>query len=145
VLLIFSKNQLLVWLIFLIVLFASTWLISALSLIISWSLLLFCEFVSFSFRACRCAARLLGYVLYSFFLNALKAMRFPHWTAFIVSHTFGYGVASFSLNTKKSSISLFHPWLRNHWVECCLVSTWILAFYYLYVVIEDQPWSVVIL
>ena len=43
--------------------------------------------------------------LSSFFLNAPKAMRFPLWIAVIVSHMFGYVVASFSLNSKKSLIS----------------------------------------
>jgi hypothetical protein len=36
-------------------------------------------------------------------------MSFPLRTAFIVSHKFGYVVASFSLNTTKSLISLFIP------------------------------------
>ena len=45
------------------------------------------------------------YDLSSFFFNSMKAMRFPLWTAFIVSHKFGYVVASFSLNSKKSLIS----------------------------------------
>ena len=94
---------------FLLVLFASTWLISALSLIVSCSLLLVCEFVFFSFRASRYAVRLLVYALSSFLFNSLKAMIFPLWTALIVSQKFGYVVASFSLNSKRSLISLFHP------------------------------------
>jgi hypothetical protein len=72
VLLIFSKNQLLVWLILCIVLFVSTWLISALSLIISCHLLLLGEFASFSSKAFRCAVKLLDYALSSFFLEALR-------------------------------------------------------------------------
>jgi hypothetical protein len=104
-LLIFSKN--LVWLILCIVLFVSTWLISALSLTISCCLLILGEFASFSSRAFRCAVKLLVYALSSFFLEALKAMSFPLRTAFIVSHKFGYFVASFSLNSKKSLISFF--------------------------------------
>jgi hypothetical protein len=36
------------------------------------------------------------YVLSSFFLEAVRAMNFPRRTAFIVSHKFGYVVASFS-------------------------------------------------
>jgi hypothetical protein len=39
-------------------------------------------------------------------LEALRAMNFPLRTAFIVSHTFGFVVASFSLNSKRSLISL---------------------------------------
>ena len=128
---IFSKSQLLVWLILWIVLFLSTWLISAPSLIISCYQLPLGEFASFSSRAFRCAVRLLVYALSSFFLEALRAMSFPLRNAFIVSHRFGYVVASFSLNSKKSLISLFHPWPRNQWVECCSVFIWMLAFYYL--------------
>jgi hypothetical protein len=102
ILLIFSKNQLLVGLILCIVLFVSSWLISALSLIISYSLLLLGEFTSFCSRAFSCAVRLLVYALSSFFLEALRAMSFPLRAAFIVSHKFGYVGASFSLNSKKS-------------------------------------------
>ena len=65
ILLIFSKNQLLLWLIVWIVLLVSTWLISALSLIMSWCLLLLGEFASFCSRASRCAVRLLVYALSS--------------------------------------------------------------------------------
>ena len=89
------------------VLFVSTWLISALSLIISCRLLLLGVFASFSSRASRCAVRLLVYALSSFFLEALRAMSFPLRSAFIVSHKFGYVVALFSLNSKKSLISSF--------------------------------------
>jgi hypothetical protein len=53
-LLIFSKNQLLDWLILWIVLLVSTWLTSPLSLIISCCLLLFGEFASFCSRPFRC-------------------------------------------------------------------------------------------
>jgi hypothetical protein len=49
------------------------------------------------------------YALYSFCLEVFRAMSFPVRTAFIVSHKFGYVVASFSLNSKKSLISLFLP------------------------------------
>jgi hypothetical protein len=109
ILLIFSKNQLLVWLILCIVLFVSTWLISALSLIISCLLLLLGEFAPFCSRAFRCAVKLLVYTLSSFFLEVLRTMSFPLRTAYIVSYKFGYVVASFSLNSKKSLISLFLP------------------------------------
>jgi hypothetical protein len=110
ILLILSKNQFLLWLILFIVfffLFVSTWLISALSLIIYCLVLLLDEFASFCSRAFRCAVKLLVYALSSFFLEALRAMSFPLRTAFIVSHKFGYVVASFSLNSKKSLISFF--------------------------------------
>jgi len=106
ILLIFSKKQFLVLLILCIVLFVSTWLISALRLIIS-CLLLLGVFAFFCSRAFRCAFKLLIYALSCFFLQALRAMSFPLSTAFIVSHTFGYVLPSFSLNSKKSLISFF--------------------------------------
>jgi hypothetical protein len=46
-------------------------------------------------------------------LEALRAMSFPLRNAFIVSHRFGYVVASFSLNSKKSLISFFIPSLTK--------------------------------
>jgi hypothetical protein len=92
-LLIFSKNQHLVWLILCIVLFVSNWLISALNLIISSCLLLFCEFAYLWSRAFRCAVKLLVYAHFTFFLEALRAMSFPIRTAFIVSNKFVYVVA----------------------------------------------------
>jgi hypothetical protein len=107
ILLIFSKNQLLVWLILRIVLFVCTWLVSPLSLIIYCCLLLLGEFASFSSRACRCVVSLLVYALSSFFFQSLRALSFPLRTAFIVSHKFRYVVVSFSLNSKKSLISFF--------------------------------------
>ena len=100
ILLIFSKNQLLVWLILCINLFVSTWLISALSFTISCHPFLLGKFASF-----RCAVKLLVYAFSSFFLEALRAMSFPLSTAFIMSHKFGYVVPSFSLNSKKSLLS----------------------------------------
>lgn len=81
--------------------FVSTWLISALSLIISCHLLLLGVFVSFSSRAFRCAVKLLMYALSNFLLEALRAMSFPKsFQAFIVSHKFEYVVPSFSLNSR---------------------------------------------
>jgi hypothetical protein len=59
ILLVFSKNQLLVLLILCTVLFVSVWLILALSLIISYSLLLLGVLASFCCRAFRCAVKLL--------------------------------------------------------------------------------------
>jgi hypothetical protein len=67
ILLIFSKNQLLVWLILCIVLFVSKWLISVLILIISYCLLLLGEFASFCYKVFRCAVKLVLYALSSFF------------------------------------------------------------------------------
>ena len=67
ILLIFSKNQLLVLLILCIVLFVSIWLILALSLIMSCHLLLLGIFTSFCSRAFRCAVKLLVLALSSFF------------------------------------------------------------------------------
>ena len=54
-----------------------------------------------------CTVKLIVYSHSSFFLKALRAMRFSLRTAFIVSHKFGYVVVSFSLNSKKSLISFF--------------------------------------
>jgi len=107
ILLIFSKYQLLVLLTVCIVLFVSTWLISALSLIISCCVLLLGVFASSCSRAFRCAVKLLVYAFSSFFLEALRDMSFPLSTAFIVSDKFGYVVPSFSLNSKKTLISFF--------------------------------------
>jgi len=109
ILLSFSKNQLLVLLILCIVLFVSTWLISALSLIISCYLFLLGAFASFRSRAFKNAVKLLVYARSRFFLEVLGAMSFPLSSAFIVSHKFVYVVASFSLNSKKYLISLFLP------------------------------------
>ena len=103
----FSKNQTLVWLILCIVLFASTQLISVLSLIISCHLLLLGIFASFCSRTFSFDFKLLVYVLSSLFLEALRAISFPHSTDFIVSHKFGYAVPSFSLHNEKSLISFF--------------------------------------
>jgi hypothetical protein len=95
ILLILSKNQLLVWLIFCIILLVSTWLILALSLINHCHLLLLNLFASFCSRGFSCAVKLLVYAISSCFLEALWAMSFLVSTAFIVSHTFGYVVALF--------------------------------------------------
>ena len=76
ILLVFLKNQLLVWFIFCIVLFVSTSLISMMSLVISCSLFFLCEFASFCSKAFRCAVKVLVYALSSLFLVALRAMIF---------------------------------------------------------------------
>ena len=117
ILLSFSKNQLLNWLILWIVLLLYTWLISPLIMIISCLLLLLGEFASFCSRAFRCAVKLLVYARSSLFLQALRAMSFPLQTAFILFLKFGYVVASFSLNPKKSLISLFHFFLDQVIIE----------------------------
>ena len=62
-------------------------------------------------------------MLSNFFLEALRAMSFLLRNAFIVSHKFGYVVASFSLNIEKSVVQF--P--RECWLSI------------IYFVIEDQP------
>jgi hypothetical protein len=77
--------------------FVSTWLISALSSIISCCLclLLLGVFASFCSRAFRCAVQVVVYTLSNFFLEALRTVSFPLSTAFIVSHKFGYACLHF--------------------------------------------------
>ena len=99
------------------------------SLIIFCRLLLFGVFASFCSRAFCCPVKLLVYVLSHFFVEALRAISFPLSSAFIVSHKFGYVVASFSLNSKKSLISLFLSWPSYLWVECCSTSKYMWTFY----------------
>ena len=82
--------------------FVCAWLISSLSLIISYCLLLLCVFASLHSRGFSCAIKLLLYFLSSFFVEVRRAMCFPLSTAFIVSPKFGYVVPSFSLNSKES-------------------------------------------
>ena len=62
---------------------------------------------SFCSRAFKCAVKLLEYDHSSSFLEALGAMQFSLSTAFIMPHTVWYDVSSFSLNSKKSLISVF--------------------------------------
>jgi hypothetical protein len=47
------------------------------------------------------------YALSSFYLKEFKAMSFHLRNVLFVTHKFGYVVASFSLNSKKSLISFF--------------------------------------
>jgi hypothetical protein len=86
-------------------------MISALSLIIYCHLLPLGEFASFCSRDFRSAIRLLVYANSSFFLEALRAMSFHLRNALIVSHKYGYFVASFlnkkKKNSKKSLSSFF--------------------------------------
>ena len=81
------------------------------------------------------------YALSSFFLQALRAMIFPLSTAFIVSPKFGYVVPSFLLNSKKYFLSFFLSSLTNLSLNRVLFSFYM---YVGFVVIEDQPYSVVI-
>ena len=66
-------------------------------------------------------------------------MSFPLRNAFIVSHKFGYEVASFSLNSKKSLIS-FYSFRDQGIIEKSVVQfpreCWLSVIYF---VIEDQP------
>ena len=73
---------------------------------ISCCLLLLGVFASFCSRAFRCV-KLLVLGLPNFFMKALCAMTVSLSTAFIVSHKSGYSALSFSLNSRKSLISLF--------------------------------------
>ena len=78
------------------------------------------------------------YVLSSFLLKALRAMSFLR-IAFIVSHKFGYVVASFSLNSKVFNFFLYF-FLDQGIIELSVVQLprecWLSI---IYVVIEDQP------
>jgi hypothetical protein len=93
--------------------YISTWLISDISLITSYHLLLLGEFAYIYSRASRYAVRLLVYALSTFFFEAQRPVIYPLRNAFIVFHKFGYVVASFSLNSKKPLISFFIPSLRR--------------------------------
>ena len=72
-------------------------------------------------------------------------MSFPLTNAFIVSHKFGYVVASFSLNSKKIFNFLLYSYLDQCIIEQSVVQfpheCWLSI---IYVVIEDQPQSMVI-
>ena len=72
-------------------------------------------------------------------------MTFPLKTAFIVSHKCGYFVASFSLNSKKVFNFFLYFFLDQGIIEQSVVQfpreCWLSI---IYVVIEDQPQSVVI-
>jgi hypothetical protein len=77
--------------------------------------------------------------LSSFFLEALRAMNFPLRNAFIVSHRFGYVVASFSLNSKKALTSFFIPSLTKVSLRRVVQFPCECGLSIIYVVIEDQP------
>ena len=106
ILLIFSKNHLLVLLILCIVFFFSNRLISALIFIISYPLLLLGVLASFFFPTTfRCTFKLLVWGLSNFFMEAHNVLNFPLTTTSIGSHTFGYVVPSFSLKSRSYLIS----------------------------------------
>ena len=77
--------------------------------------------------------------LSSLFLEALRFMSFPLRTAFIVFHKFGYLVALFSLNSKKSLISFFISSLTKVSLSSVVQLPCVLWISVIYVVIEDQP------
>ena len=90
-----------------------------------------------------CRHSLLVYVLSSVFLEALRAMSFPLRTAFIVSHKFGYVVASFSLNSKKSLISFFISSLTKESLSRVLFSFHVNVGFLLFMLllkISLSPW-----
>jgi hypothetical protein len=112
-------------------------------------------FLSSTPLGCMCyAAKLLVYALSNFCLQPLRAMS-PLSTAFIVSHKFGYVVASFSLYFKMSLISLFissltrlslsralfsfHVYIDFLFCCCCFWGFFLFVCFF-----EDQPQSIVI-
>ena len=97
-------------------------------------------FISRDFRF---VVKLLICALSSFFLEALRAMSFPLRNAFIVSHKFGYVVASFSLNSKKSLVSLFIPSLTKLSLKRVLFSFHVNVGFLLFMLllkISLSPW-----
>jgi len=104
-LLIFSKKQLLVSLIFYIVSFVSISFISALINIISFLLLILGFFCS-SFSSCfMCKFRLFIWGFPSFLIKDCIAINFPFGTAFAVSYRFRIVVSSMSYFSKYLLIS----------------------------------------
>ena len=88
--------------------------------------------------------KLLVCALSSFFLEALRAMSFPLRNAFIVSYKFGYIVASFSLNSKKSLISFFIPSLTKVSLRRMLFSFQVNVGFLLFMLllkISLSPWG----
>ncbi|CRH50089.1 Uncharacterised protein [Chlamydia trachomatis] len=70
-------------------------------------------------------------------------MSFPLRNAFIVSHKFGYVVASFSLNSKKSLISFFIPSLTKVSLRRVLFSFHVNVGFLLFILllkISLSPW-----
>jgi hypothetical protein len=94
-------------------------------------------------RAFICIVKLLVYALSCFFLEALRAMSFHLSIAFIVSHKFGYVVASFSLNSKKSSLSFFISSLTNLSLSRALFSFHVYVDFLLFLLLLKtslSPW-----
>jgi hypothetical protein len=73
--------------------------------------------------------------VFSYFLEALRAMSFTLSIAVIYSYKSGYAGPSFSLNSKKAFISLFLPWPSYHWVECS--ASCVCGLSVVFVVIEE--------
>jgi len=91
--------------------FVSTWLISALSLIISCLLLLSGVFASLCSRTFRYTVKLLRYAPSCLPLDALRAVSYPPSTAFSVSIKFGF--VEPAPHSKKSQISFFISYLTK--------------------------------
>ena len=130
ILFIYSKNQLLVLVIFAMVFFVSFALICTLIFKISFLLLTLAFFIS-SFSSCfSCKVRLFSW-LFSYFLRyACIAMNLPLSTAFMVSHRFWVVVFSFSF----VSMHVFISFLISS-VICGLFSSMLLSFHMLEILI----------
>ena len=108
ILMIFSKNHLLVLLILYMSLFLLGWFQPGVWFFSCHLLLLLLGvFASFCSRAFRCADKMLVYTLSNFFMEALRDMNFPLSAAFILSHKFGYVVPLFLLNSKNVNFFLY--------------------------------------
>ena len=100
----------------------------------SWvNLLLFVLELSGVMSSHYCMLSLVSFWRYSelwvFFLGQLS--RYPISLGMFIFINFTFVVSSFSLNSRKSLISLFLLWPSYHWLQCCSVSTCMWAFYYL--------------
>jgi hypothetical protein len=75
-----------------------------------------------------------------FFLESHRAMSFPLRNAFILSHKFGYVVASFSLNSKKVLNLFLYFFLDQGIIEKGVVKfPHKCLLFIIYFVVEDQP------
>ena len=121
---IFSKNQLLVLLIFAIVFFISISFISPLIFMISF-LLLTLHFVCFSFSSSfRCKVRMFIWDFSSFLRWDCIDINFPLRTAFAASHRFWVVVFSLSFVSRYFLFPLwFLQWSLGYLVTYCLTST----------------------
>ena len=123
ILFIFSKNQLLILLIFAIVSFVSFSCISALIFMISFLLLTLGLFISSLSSCFRCRVRLFIWFFSCFLRLACIAMNLPLSTAFTESHRFGVVVFSFSFVSMHILISfLISPVICCYSEVCCLAS-----------------------